>query len=64
MVDVQPWGGDYSGTVVQDNFIVGGLADGPIDGVSARTGSNADGVILKYALDQLRLSFTYLIMRH
>ncbi|VDB97125.1 unnamed protein product [Peniophora sp. CBMAI 1063] len=50
MVDVQPWGGDYSGTVVQDNLIVGGLADGPIDGVSARTGSNANGVILKVGI--------------
>ena len=47
MVDVQPWGGDYSGTIVRDNFIIGGLAD-PTDGIEANTGTNADGVIMKY----------------
>ena len=26
MVDVMPWDGDYSGTVVQNNTIIGGVA--------------------------------------
>lgn len=46
MVDVTPWGGDYSGTVVQNNLIIGGLAD-PTNGIEADTGTNEDGVILK-----------------
>ncbi|KZV76020.1 hypothetical protein PENSPDRAFT_646571 [Peniophora sp. CONT] len=49
MVDVTPWGGDYSGTIVQNNLIVGGLAD-PTSGVQAETGTNADGVILKMGI--------------
>lgn len=52
MVDVTPWGGDYSGTVVRNNLIVGGLAD-PTNGVEAETGTNEDSVILKYDLDAL-----------
>jgi hypothetical protein len=34
MVDVMPWGGDYSGTVVRNNTIIGGYlrSSTPSDG--------------------------------
>ncbi len=46
MVDVTPWGGDYSGTVVRNNTIIGGFAT---DSKSATQsdGANVDNVIIK-----------------
>jgi hypothetical protein len=51
MVDVKPWGGDYTGTVVQDNTIMGGsTADST--SASQNTSDNADGVIIKSVISQ------------
>jgi hypothetical protein len=46
MVDVEPWGGNYAGTVVQDNTIVGGLATDS-DSATQKDGQNVDDVIIK-----------------
>ncbi|KAI9513289.1 hypothetical protein F5148DRAFT_289137 [Russula earlei] len=49
MVDVLPWGGNYSGTVVQNNTILGGFAT---DSKSATQtdGQNAEDVIIKIGI--------------
>ena len=46
MVDVTPWGGNYAGTIVRNNTIIGGLAT---DSRSAAQsdGDNVDDVIIK-----------------
>ena len=46
MVDVVPWGGDYSGTIVQNNTVFGGFAT---DSKSAtqNDGENVNNVIIK-----------------
>jgi hypothetical protein len=46
LVDVVPWGGDYSGTIVQNNTVFGGFAT---DSKSAtqNNGENVDDVIVK-----------------
>jgi hypothetical protein len=51
MVDVTPWGGDYTGTVVRNNTIIGGLAT---DSRSATQpdGKNVDDVIVKSVISQ------------
>ena len=43
MVDVMPWGGDYSGTVVRNNTIIGG----PLKSSSESDGDIANGVMVK-----------------
>ena len=46
MVDYQPWGGDYSGTIVQDNTIAGGFAtDQPTSPDDQRGDNNEDAII-------------------
>jgi len=49
LVDVVPWGGDYSGTVVQNNTVLGGFAT---DSKSAtqNNGENVDDVIVKIGI--------------
>lgn len=47
MVDVLPFGGDYSGVVVQNNTIIGGLATDS-DSDEQSKGENIDDVIIKY----------------
>ncbi len=51
MVDVKPWGGDYTGTVVQDNTIMGGST---VDSTSTsqNASENADDVIIKSVISQ------------
>ncbi len=46
MVDVTPWGGDYSGTVVRNNTIIGGFATDS-DSATQTDGDNVDDVIVK-----------------
>jgi hypothetical protein len=46
MVDVTPWGGDYTGTIVRNNTIIGGLATDSRSAVQS-DGDNVDDVIIK-----------------
>lgn len=47
MVDVQPWQGNYTNTIVRNNNIVGGFANEPADGSNETKGVNEDDVIIK-----------------
>ncbi|KAJ3505573.1 hypothetical protein NLJ89_g7342 [Agrocybe chaxingu] len=48
MVDYDPWGGDYTGTVVRDNLILGGFAnDEPDDNAK---GNNLQNAIIKIGI--------------
>lgn len=49
MVDVVPWGGNYSGTVVHNNTIIGGFATDS-DSAFQNDGVNVDDVIIKSVL--------------
>ncbi len=49
MVDVAPWGGDYSGTVVENNTIMGGFATDS-DSATKTDGVNVDDVIIKLVI--------------
>ncbi|TFY78716.1 hypothetical protein EWM64_g5296 [Hericium alpestre] len=49
MVDVDPWGGNYTGTVVQHNIIAGGFAT-DTDSAFETKGSNLDDVIVKIGI--------------
>jgi hypothetical protein len=49
MVDVLPWNGDYSGTVVRNNTIIGGLATDSRS-ASQSDGENVDDVIIKFVI--------------
>ncbi|KAH9015928.1 hypothetical protein EDB85DRAFT_2076291 [Lactarius pseudohatsudake] len=49
MVDVTPWGGDYSGTVVRNNTIIGGLATDSMS-TTQSDGANVDDVIIKIGI--------------
>ncbi|KAF8467501.1 hypothetical protein DFH94DRAFT_796026 [Russula ochroleuca] len=49
MVDVIPWGGNYVGTVVQNNTIVGGLATDS-DSAIQKDCQNVDDVIIKIGI--------------
>lgn len=51
MVDVIPWGGNYVGTVVQNNTIVGGLATDS-DSAIQKDCQNVDDVIIKSVVFQ------------
>jgi hypothetical protein len=46
MVDVQPWEGNYAGTIVQNNTIIGGLATDSRSAVQS-DGTNVNDVIIK-----------------
>lgn len=46
MVDVTPWGGDYTDTIVQNNTIVGGLATSPAE-AGQTDGPNDNDVVIK-----------------
>lgn len=48
MVDYDPWNGDYTGTVVRDNLILGGFATDN-DNATMSKGSNFENAIIKYA---------------
>jgi hypothetical protein len=47
MVDFLPWKGDYTGTVVQDNIIMGGFAADSSTSASQKDGENAESAIIK-----------------
>ncbi|KAI0303982.1 hypothetical protein BC826DRAFT_1128648 [Russula brevipes] len=49
MVDVTPWGGNYSGTVVRNNTIFGGFATDS-KSASQKDGENVDDVIVKIGI--------------
>ncbi|KAI9432391.1 hypothetical protein H4582DRAFT_2113168 [Lactarius indigo] len=49
MVDVTPWGGDYSGTVVRNNTIIGGFATDSMS-TTQSDGTNVDDVIIKVGI--------------
>ena len=46
MVDINPWSGNYTGTIVRDNTIVGGFATS-VDGDGDNKGSNNETAIMK-----------------
>jgi hypothetical protein len=46
MVDYDPWSGDFTGTVVRDNLILGGFATATIDDNNAK-GTNFENAIIK-----------------
>jgi len=46
MVDVNPWDGNYTGTIVQNNTIIGGFATTPASGGSNK-GDNNETAIMK-----------------
>jgi hypothetical protein len=48
MVDYDPWSGDFTGTVVRDNLILGGFATDAIDNNDNNTkGNNFENAIIK-----------------
>jgi hypothetical protein len=49
MVDVNPWSGNYTSTIVQNNTIMGGFAT-TADTGGAQKGDNNDTAILKSVL--------------
>lgn len=49
MVDWAPWGGNYTGTIVRNNLIMGGFATSDEE-PGDRDGSNAEDVIIKLVL--------------
>ena len=51
MVDVVPWGGNYTGTIVQNNTIIGGFATDS-KSASQTDGENVDDVIIKSVVSQ------------
>lgn len=58
MVDVVPWGGNYTGTVVRNNTIIGGFATDSRS-ASQNDGQNVDDVIIKsVAFQYLRHPFS------
>jgi hypothetical protein len=58
MVDVLPWGGNYTGTVVQNNTIIGGFATDS-KSASQTDGENVDDTIIKSVVSQ-RVRHSYL----
>lgn len=46
MVDINPWGGDYTGTIVRNNRIFGGFASGT-EPAGATKGVNIHDAIIK-----------------
>jgi hypothetical protein len=46
MVDYDPWSGDFTGTVVRDNLILGGFATDIMDDHNAK-GNNFENAIIK-----------------
>ena len=46
MVDYDPWSGDFTGTVVRDNLILGGFATDITDDHNAK-GNNFENAIIK-----------------
>jgi hypothetical protein len=58
MVDYDPFSGNYSGTVVRNNTIMGGFAAGPAEAGEAK-GVNSEDAIIKYvvAVDRTSISF-------
>jgi hypothetical protein len=47
LVDVVPWGGNYTGTVVQNNTVFGGFATDS-NSATQNNGQNADHAIVKF----------------
>lgn len=57
MVDVVPWGGNYTGTIVQNNTIIGGFATDS-KSISQTDGQNVDDVIVKSVIFLSSASFS------
>ena len=47
MVDYEPWSGNYTGTVVRNNVILGGFASDPATADETR-GENDEDAIIKW----------------
>ena len=58
MVDYDPWSGDFTGTVVRDNVILGGFATDPID--NNTKGNNFENAIIKQVPKQHSVLFSIL----
>jgi hypothetical protein len=52
MVDFLPWNGDYTGTIVQNNTIMGGFAANSSTSPSQNDGENAGDAIIKSVIFQ------------
>lgn len=52
MVDWSPWSGDFTGTIVENNSILGGFATNLTD-PSDNEGKNSFDAFIKYVLDLL-----------
>ena len=52
MVDIDPSGGNYDGTVVRNNIIAGGFATDN-DSANLTKGDNADSAIVKFVISHL-----------
>lgn len=50
MVDYEPWLGNYTGTVVRDNFIYGGFATDTQDASTENKGTNKEDAIIKIGI--------------
>jgi len=50
MVDYDPWSGDFTGTVVRDNLILGGFATDAIDNDNNSKGNNFENAIIKIGI--------------
>ncbi|KAF8510506.1 hypothetical protein BU17DRAFT_98018 [Hysterangium stoloniferum] len=50
LVDVQPWGGDYTGTIVRNNHILGGFATDTPSGDGDTKGVNSGSAIIKIGI--------------
>lgn len=49
LVDYDPWAGDYTDTIVEDNTIFGGFATTMVE-TSADRGTNPEDAFIKYAV--------------
>lgn len=53
MVDYNPWNGNYTGTIVQNNTILGGFATDTPSASNDSLGDNKDDVIIKFVCTTL-----------
>lgn len=47
MVDYDPWSGDFTGTVVENNIILGGFATSGTNPSDSEEGKNAEDTFIK-----------------
>jgi len=60
MVDYDPWSGDFTGTIIRDNLILGGFATDAIDNDNNSKGNNFENAIIKQVPKQYSVPFSIL----